>query len=303
MTDHSHDHHNRHAPPSFGPENGDTALLLDLDAEVFHEHLTELTAWLAEIAGGVRRILDVGSGTGTGSFALLRRFADAEIIALDMEPHLLTHLRDKARDLGWEDRVRTVAADLDKAWPAVGEVDLVWASASLHHLADPAHALRQAFTALRPGGLLAAVERDGPPRLLPDDLGIGRPGLENRCRAELDRRHAATMPHRGADWAPHLTAAGFTVEAYRKFEIELRPPLPEAAGRYAQLSLRRLRNGLTTLEAPLDPDDLSVLDRLIDSDGPHNVLHRHDLTLRSQRDVWLARKPASAPAADQSTGR
>ncbi|PZG29301.1 SAM-dependent methyltransferase [Spongiactinospora gelatinilytica] len=294
MTDHALHHHRHPAPPSFGPENGDTALLLDLDAEIFQEHLAELTAWLADLTEGapVRRILDVGSGTGTGSFALLRHFADAEVIALDKEPHLLAHLRDKARDLGRADRVRTVAADLDATWPAVGEVDLVWASASLHHMADPAHALRQAYAALRHGGLLAVVERDGPPRLLPDDLGVGRPGLEARCRAALDRRHNETMPYRGADWAPLLTAAGFAVEAYRKFEIDLRAPLPESTGRYAQLALRRIRTGLATPESPVDTDDLSVLDLLIDGEGSQSVLHRDDLTVRSDRDVWTARKPA-----------
>ncbi|GII59230.1 hypothetical protein Pth03_76190 [Planotetraspora thailandica] len=37
--------------------------------------------------------------------------------------------------LGVADRIRTIQADLDQTWPALGPADLVWASASLHHMA------------------------------------------------------------------------------------------------------------------------------------------------------------------------
>ncbi|TXS25033.1 helix-turn-helix domain-containing protein, partial [Streptomyces sp. gb1(2016)] len=62
------------------------------------------------------------------------------------------------------------------------DADLVWASASLHHVDDPAAALTGVRAALRPGGLLAVAELDGLPRFLPDDAVAGRPGLEARCR-------------------------------------------------------------------------------------------------------------------------
>lgn len=60
------------------------AELLDLDAEVLHTYGSDVTAWLAERAGGrpPRRLLDLGSGTGTGTFALLKRFEEADATAL-----------------------------------------------------------------------------------------------------------------------------------------------------------------------------------------------------------------------------
>ncbi|MFJ6215127.1 class I SAM-dependent methyltransferase [Streptomyces sp. NPDC092296] len=286
-----HPHPHPHHAPTAGPDEAGLAALLDLDAEVLHTHLSELTAWLLELAGEppVRRALDLGSGTGTGTFTLLRHLPDAEVTAVDSSPYLLHHLRDSAHRLGLADRVRTVEADLDAAqWPALGAVDLVWASASLHHLADPVHALREMYAALRPGGLLAVIELDGLPRFLPDDLGLGAPGLEARCRTALAHRHAEAVPHLGADWGPRLSRAGFAVEAERPFTLELRAPLPEAAGRYAQAVLRRTR---AALEGRLGTGDLSVLDRLIDSDGPDSVLHRDDLVVRTERTVWAARRP------------
>jgi SAM-dependent methyltransferase len=186
------------------------------------------------------------------------------------------------------DRIRTVQADLDTAWPAIDPVDLVWASSSLHHLADPDRVLAAVFATLRPGGLLVVAEMASFPRFLPDDLGFGRPGLEARCQAFLDEQRAAALPHLGSDWGPRLSQAGFTLDAERPFVIDLPAPLPAATGRYAQATLRRIRSGL---DARLSPDDLAALDTLTDSDGPGSVLHRNDLTVRTVRTVWAARRP------------
>jgi SAM-dependent methyltransferase len=186
------------------------------------------------------------------------------------------------------DRVRTVEADLDAAWPELEPVDLVWASASLHHMADPDRVLAEAFAGIRPGGLLALVEMNGFPRFLPDDVGLGRPGLEERCHAALDHLRDTDLPHFGADWGPRLSAVGFTIEGERTVAVELTPPLPAAAPRYAQASLRRMRDAI---QDQLSADDLAALDALLDGDGPDSILKRGDLSVRAARPVWVARRP------------
>jgi SAM-dependent methyltransferase len=281
-------HHHQHQP---GAETDETAMaeLLDLDAEVMHSYLSEVIDWVHDLVGlPCRRILDLGSGTGTGALALVRRFAGADVLALDISAPLLDRLREKARGLGVADRIRIVQADLDAAWPAIDTVDLVWASSSLHHMADPDGVLAKVFAAIRPGGLLAVAELDRFPRFLPDDLGLGRPGLEARCHAALAERQAAEVPHLGSDWGPRLSKAGFTIEAERTFAVDLTPPLPPSASRYAEASLRRFRSGL---DHRMSADDLATLDSLIDSDGPGSVRRRDDLTIRTARTVWIARRP------------
>jgi SAM-dependent methyltransferase len=273
-----------------GTDESAMAELLDLDAEVLHSYLSEVTALIQELAAELlpRRILDLGSGTGTGAFALLQRFEQADVIALDISAQLLHRLTGKARDLGVADRVRTVQADLDVAWPAIDTVDLAWASSSLHHMADPGRVLTRVFAALRPGGLLAVIEMDSFPRFLPDDLGLGRPGLEARCHVDVAERHADEVPHLGSDWGPRLSQAGFTIEAERLFAIDLTAPLPASAGRYAQATLRRIRS---SLDGRISADDLATLDALLDSDGPDSILERDDLTVRTTRTAWVARRP------------
>jgi SAM-dependent methyltransferase len=292
------EHHQHDARHHHDQENGDPgpgtdwealAELLDLDAEVLHAYLSDLTGWVREAAGpDIRRILDVGAGTGAGTIALARRFGEADVIAVDGSAQLLSRIRATALDLGLADRIQTIQADLDGAWPAVGAVDVAWAAMSLHHLADPDRVLGDLFAAIRPGGLLTVAEMGASLRFLPDDLGLGRPGLESRCHAALAARRAEELPHLGADWGPRLEQAGFAPVTQRTFAIDLTPPHPPAAGRYAWGSLRRARS---RLEGELAADDVATLDTLLDRDGPGSLLHRDDLVIRGTRTAWIGRRP------------
>lgn len=278
-------HQHQHQPDAADHDH-DQAEILDLDAEVLAGHTASITAWLP-VEAAPRHIVDLGSGTGAGTLALLKRFPDAEVTAVDTSARHLHRLLEKAGAAGLAGQVRTVQADLDADWPDLGTPDLVWASASMHHMADPDRTLSQVRDTLAPGGLFAVVELAGFPRFLPADAPEERPGLEERCHAALDRHHAEHVPHRGADWGPKLTAAGFAVEGERTLTVNLGPPHTEAVGRYALTSLRRMRGGVAeTLAA----DDLAALDQLLDPDSPRCVLRRDDLTVRTERTVWAARR-------------
>ncbi|MBL1104517.1 class I SAM-dependent methyltransferase [Streptomyces sp. 5-8] len=290
--DQQHDRRQEHGPDhAHGRHQGhgadDQAEILDLDAEVLAEHLASITAWLP-LETGPRRIVDLGCGTGAGTFALLDRFPDAHVTAVDSSAGHLRHLRAKACARGVEGRVRTLYADLDgPAWPDLGSPDLAWASASMHHLTHPDRTLRAVHDVLAPGGLFAVVELAGFPRFLPESAPEDRPGLEERCHAATDRFHAERMPHRGADWGPMLTAAGFTVEGERTIAVNIEGSRSEAIGRYALGGLQRVRGAVAT---ELSPEDLAALDRLLDTGSPHSILRRDDLAVRTERTVWAARR-------------
>jgi SAM-dependent methyltransferase len=281
-TDHHADHRTDHRTDEHA---GDEAEILALDAEVLAEQLAGITTWLPGTAAP-RRIVDLGCGTGTGTFALLQRFPAAEVTAVDAPAGHLERLCEKAAAAGLTDRVRTVEADLDADWPDRGRPELVWASAALHHMADPDRTLRQVRQALASDGLFAVVELAGIPGFLPPDAPADRPGLgEERCHAALDRHHAEHLSRRGADWDAKLTAAGCTVEAERTVTVDL--PGSATVGRYALSVLRRMRGGVAALPPA---EDLAALDRLLDTDGPHSVLRRADLPVRTERMVWAARR-------------
>jgi SAM-dependent methyltransferase len=281
--------------------------MLDLDAEVLHEYHDTLIGWAASLMPDGPQIIDVGAGTGTGTLALARRLPGARVVAVDADEAMLEHLRHRAHAVGVTDRVRTVVADLDLPWPELGPADLAWASASLHHLADPNHAVAEVFAALRPGGVLLIAELESFPRFLPDGDGSA---LEERCHAVLARRRLEAGLHMGEDWGARLGKAGFVVEAERRFDIDLRPTavptaLPTAVptavptalptalpsfspvartGRYAEVCLGRMRHGL---DGAIDPADLATLDAIV-----AGVATRTDLVVRTSRTVWVARRPS-----------
>lgn len=255
------------------------AEMLDLDAEVLHDYHRDLITWVGSLAPGTPRIVDLGAGSGTGTLALARHLPQAEITAVDLDEEMLAHLRERAAEAGVAERVRTVPADLDQAWPELGPADLVWASASLHHMASPADVVRQVFGTLTPGGLFAIVELGSFPTFFADPAAAA---VEDRYQAAAAAKRTEHGMHMDEDWGTRLTEAGFTVEAERRFEIDLRPPLPAAATRYAQVTLQRVRHGL---EDRLSADDLAALDRLATDLDPA------DLHIRATRMVWLGRRP------------
>ncbi|QCB92758.1 class I SAM-dependent methyltransferase [Cellulomonas shaoxiangyii] len=266
-----HDARGVHPSPA---DEATNAALLDLDAEVLGAWLTTATDLVAGHCPDARTVVDLGAGTGTGTLALARRLPAATVVAVDRSAAMLARVRTAARSAGLGDRVRTLEADLDSAWPATGTVDVVWAASSLHHLAQADRVLRDAYAALRPGGVALVAELDEPAQVLPDDLPSA-PGLASRLAAAMSPWNAHP------DWRPHLEHAGFTVDAVHHVTAEA------ADGRFVRAWLGHVRAALADRLAPAD---VAALDRL---------LARHPaaldaLTARTRRTVWVARRADGA---------
>ncbi|PRH78905.1 SAM-dependent methyltransferase [Streptomyces solincola] len=298
MTSHHADHDQRthgHGAHDHHTDVDWSALLplLEQNAELQAPLYREAGQWLTGLlpAGGVRRVLDVGSGPGVVSCLLAETFRYAEVVAVDGAAELLAAAERRAA--AQNARVTTLRADLPAQLATLGEADLLWAGNSLHHLGDQGSALAGFAERLRPGGILAIVEGGLPQRFLPRNTGIGRPGLEQRLEAlhaEWFARMRADLP--GAedvvdDWRALLTEAGLTPSGSRTFLHDAPAPVTDAVRAYAVAQFTRYRDGFGDA---LDAGDRTALDRLLDPAEPLGLHRRTDLYWLTAHTVHTARK-------------
>lgn len=276
-TEHAHDQHHEHEHP----REAAMAAMLDLDARLLQKHLQEIFDWTARHQPAPATIMDLGAGTGSGTLGLLRTFPQASVVAVDQSEFMLAHLGKAVAEQQLSDRVDTLRVDLDASWPELADVDLIWAASSMHHMSHPAAILRRIGTALAPKGLLVVVEMDALPRYLPNDLGFGTPGLEQRLHDAVGFAGWNAHP----DWAPAIRDAGMVIAGQRTFAYNTEDNR-EMIARNVQAFLSRVR---TRLEDALSPEDLATIDQLLESHGPQSLTRRTDLSMRGSRTVWAAR--------------
>jgi SAM-dependent methyltransferase len=271
------------------------AQLLERGAEVQSPLYRQAADWLRELVpvGGVRRVLDIGSGPGVITGVLADAFPYAEVVAVDATAPLLERAHTRAARNGQADRISIRHAELPDGIEDLGEADLIWASGAVHHLGDQRAATGALARLLRPGGMLALLEGGLPARHLPRDIGIGRPGLESRIGAAVEEwfaRMRAELPDakdEGEDWRAMLAAAGLTPSGTRSFLLDIPAPLPAAVREQLVSGFAWQRR---MVEEVLPADDLAVLDRLLDPEDPEGLLRRPDAYFLTARTVFTARK-------------
>jgi SAM-dependent methyltransferase len=113
-------------------------------------------------AGGTCTVLDLACGTGSVTLRLLRRLPAARVIALDVDPVLLTIA---SATFASDDRVQVVRADLrtNRWFEALAgqRVDAVLTATALHWLSEDVvrRLYRDLSGLIRPGGVFAHLEK------------------------------------------------------------------------------------------------------------------------------------------------
>jgi tRNA (cmo5U34)-methyltransferase len=128
--------------------------------------------------GPVRRVLDLGAGTGLMSAAVVARYPEAEVVLLDGAQEML----DQARERLPARMITTFVADLREPLPE-GQFDAVVSALAIHHLedADKRDLFGRVHDVLRPGGAFVNAEHvTGPSRWLE---GVYRRLWREGCRA------------------------------------------------------------------------------------------------------------------------
>ena len=129
----------------------------DYDATYFDyqywKKLVQLGLSHSHISAPAPEVLDLGSGSGNSVLPVLDIFPDARVVATDISPQLLVLLRRRlAQHPDRLERCGAVCADALEADFEKRSFDIVIGGAILHHLLNPAHAIRAACSCVRPGG-------------------------------------------------------------------------------------------------------------------------------------------------------
>ncbi|MFV0130220.1 class I SAM-dependent methyltransferase [Streptomyces sp. HMX112] len=272
---------------------------LEREAELHTPFLEKAARWLRELMGGddgadlaVGRVLDAGSGPGVATCLLARTFPHADVVAVDQDPALLERVRLRAAKQRLSARVSVQRADLPGEFDALSPADLIWTSRFVHHLGHQQAALDALSATLRPGGTLAVVESGLPPRFLPRDIGMGRPGFQARLDAAVEDHFAslrAELPGSTRvveDWPAMMARAGLVPTGSRTFLTDLPAPLELSAREHLHSHLSRL---LERIGDRLDAEDRAVLERLVDGDACTGILWRPDAFYLAATTVHTAR--------------
>lgn len=249
------------------------------------------------------RVVDVGCGAGGMSGHLARALArrgGGRLVLVDATPVLLGEAeRVVTEAAGGQVEVEAVVADLAdvEAVARLGFSDLVWASRVVHHLPDQQAAVRGLASVVRSGGTLALAEGGLEMQCLPWDLGVGRPGLEQRLLAargdwfvamRAGIPGAVPMPY---GWPVALRRAGLA--DIGSFGVLIDHPAPGSAllREYVVDRLLRLA-GFAEHDsgAGLDADDRAAVAALTDPQSPEYVGARDDLFLLGAKTIHCGRR-------------
>jgi SAM-dependent methyltransferase len=103
---------------------------------------------------------EVGAGTGRVTVWLADRVgAKGKVYANDIDETALRHLAERCAREGLAN-VNTIVGTVDDPRLPAGTLDIAFMTNTYHHLEKPVELVRNIRPALKPGGILAIVERD-----------------------------------------------------------------------------------------------------------------------------------------------
>jgi ubiquinone/menaquinone biosynthesis C-methylase UbiE len=238
-------------------------------APVLVPQAAALLEWLEPaVAAGARRLIDIGTGSGTLALAAIRRWPTVEVVGIDassgMEA-LATIEADRRLSPADRGRFETRVAFADGLPFPDGSFDAAMSSFVFQLVPNRARAIREAHRVLRPGGLLAYVSWLRDDRIFRpdvefdavlDEIGIGareegddRPGDIPSMEAAGTQMRRAGFRDVRAERA--MLEHPFSVEGYIRFmaEFDEEDLVASLETEERERLLRRLRSRLKALPA------------------------------------------------------
>lgn len=102
------------------------------------------------------KIADIGCGTGSHTIVLAQN-TNAQILGVDLFPEFLDKLDDKAKELGFQNRITTLAKSMEELPFANDEFDIIWSEGAIYNMGFEA-GVKNWKDYLKTGGYLCVSE-------------------------------------------------------------------------------------------------------------------------------------------------
>ena len=131
---------------------------------------------------GVKRILDLGGGTGMELVPFFERFPQAEAVVIDLSKNMLEQIGTRP----FADRVKCICGDFFESDFGSG-YDAVISSSALHHFSeeDKERLYKKVYASLKPGGLFVNADKFAETQAEQDEW-MERWENEPDCMAHID---------------------------------------------------------------------------------------------------------------------
>ncbi len=230
------------------------------------------------------QILDAGCGRGNHVQLFAEKFHRGHVAAVDLNPERIREIEQRFKGTKYQHRVLPRVADIQQLPFEEGTFDLAWSSHTLHILADPIAAVRELVRVVRSGGGVAVREDHFLSRLLPLDVGLGEPGLEERAVGHFINGFARDRVQRGRvpfGWIDVLRNAGLHNVSAQSFLFERTPP-------FSDTEIEHLRERMIRrmIREETSPEDRASIEQLADPKSPHDFGRRTDLHFVSVSTVY-----------------
>ena len=111
-------------------------------------------------------VVDLGAGTGYFSLPMARMVRAGKVLAVDIQPEMLTIIRDRAKKEGLANIEPVLATPTSPGLPA-DSVDLVLMVDAYHEFSHPFEVMSEVTRALKPSGRVVLVEYRGEDPMVP----------------------------------------------------------------------------------------------------------------------------------------
>jgi len=216
----------------------------------------DMISWLA--LPKKERVLDAGCGRGNHLRLFSEQLTQGKVTGVDTNESRIAEIQKWVSEGSIGENASGVAADIRSLPMPNNSFGCVWSSHTMHILPDPIAGVQELVRVCEEGGRVVVREDRFLDRLLPIDVGLEMPGVEDRAVAASAEWFAADRLERGKlpfGWLDVLRQAGLKKVKTKSFLFERQPPFAEGDGLSAGTQNTRIDSRFTQRRGSANPEN------------------------------------------------